>query len=119
MRVTIIRDDKAVIVDDVRLEIGAVALLPANVHAIQWDSVAVRGEIEYAYSVCAGCGMGSKKPNETITQFRVGDTPLQPILDAHAAELARVKAEQEAAKAEAEAAAAEAAKAAEQPEASQ
>lgn len=78
MRATIIRDDNAVTVDGVRFEVGAVALLAADIHAIQWDGV--RGEIEYAYVTCAHCGVGSKKPNEAITDF----SPYQPLLDAHA-----------------------------------
>lgn len=99
MRVTIIKDDNAVIVDGVRFEVGAVALLAADIHAIQWDGAAVHGEIEFRFSRCVHCGGGSKKSNAEFRDF----TPYQPLVDAWMA--ARAAAEAEKAKREAEAAA--------------
>jgi hypothetical protein len=81
MRVTIVREDSAVIVDGLRLEVGAVALLPKNIHAVQWDGDAKRGEIEFSYVQCPTCHHGSKEPNERMTEFKIGDMSLQPILD--------------------------------------
>lgn len=66
MRVTIIRDDSAVVVDGERHQVD-VSALPADVHAIQWDGV--NGEIEYSLAVCTHCNSRSKKPNEYIKDF--------------------------------------------------
>lgn len=100
MRVTIIRETNTVNVDGLAFEVGAVALIDKTIHAVQWDGAAVRGEIEYSYIVCMGCGVGSKKPNATFTDF----APYQPLVDAwsvakaaHEAEQARIAAEHEAA----------------------
>lgn len=112
MRVTIIKDDTAVIVDGVRFEVTSVSLLPANLHAVQWDSVAKRGELEWSFHHCETCGHGSKEPNTRIIEFKIGDTPLQPILDAWQAAKVAADAEAERIKAE-QAAAVEAAKPAE------
>lgn len=91
MQVTIIRDDKAVIVDGVRFEVPAVALLADEIHAVQWDGG--RGEIEYRFKVCDHCGAGSKKPNKSISDF----SDFQPLVDAHAQLKAAANAEAETA----------------------
>jgi len=106
MRATIIRADNSVIIDGMQFQIGAVAMLPADVHAVQWYGS--RGEIEYKFLHCEHCGTGSKKPNEAISDF----SPYQPLVDAWTAAKAAYDAEQEQLRKEAEARALEAAQAA-------
>lgn len=45
MRLTIIRDDDVVLVDGRALHVDLPLLLPANLHAVQWDGLA--GHVEY------------------------------------------------------------------------
>jgi hypothetical protein len=99
MKITIIRETNTVAVGGAHFEIGAVALLPKDIHAVQWDTDTKRGEIEYVFKVCDHCGAGSKKPNTAITDF----TPYQPLLDAWTAAKAAADAEAERLKAEQEA----------------
>ena len=67
MTLTIIKDDKFVNVDGVELTLDAV-VLPANVHAVQFDGT--NGEIEY----------NDGTPNEAITSISAYST----ITDDHA-----------------------------------
>jgi len=93
MRVTIVKDDKLVMVNG-ELHHVDTAALPDDFHALQWDGT--HGEVEYRATRCAHCGVLSKKPNEIVTNI----TPYQPHLDAWAA--AKIVSDTEKAKAEQE-----------------
>jgi hypothetical protein len=66
MRLTIIREDNAVIVNGERYTVDCSGL-PANFHALQWAGE--DGEVEYSLVQCAHCGTRSKKPNEQVRDF--------------------------------------------------
>lgn len=92
MRVTIVREDGTVIVNDRGFSGLDLSFLPSTVHAVQWYGNVGEGEVEYVDE--------RQRPthNETITDL----SPYQPALDAwQAAKLA----EEAEAEAEAEAAA--------------
>lgn len=75
MRVTIVKEDNAVIVDGDRRTVDC-SSLPADFHALQWDTPF--GEVEYAAVRCDHCGHRSKKPNERISDL----SPYQKYVDA-------------------------------------
>jgi len=77
MKLAIIRNDNTVYVDGVPRAVDC-SVLPADVHAIQWDAVAGHGEIEYAPVRCATCGSIGKKPNQALTDI----APYQAMVDA-------------------------------------
>lgn len=78
---TIIVDDGTVVIDGVAVIGLDMSLVPAGIHAVQWDAVNGSGEIEYQVKRCDSCGVSSKKPNLTINDF----SPFQSLVDAHAA----------------------------------
>lgn len=75
MRVTIIRDDNAVIVDGERHTVDCTGL-PADFHALQWSGFA--GEVEYVVTRCEHCNVRSKKGNVLISDL----APYQKYVDA-------------------------------------
>lgn len=75
MRVTIIRDDNAVIVDGVPHTVDCSAL-PTDFHALQWGGS--KGEIEYRMTRCEHCGARSKKGNVLLIDL----SPYQTYVDA-------------------------------------
>lgn len=75
MRLTIVREDNAVIVDGVRFTVDC-SSLPVDVHAVQWDGAA--GEVEYSVTRCDHCGARQKKGNEFIRDA----SPYQTYVDA-------------------------------------
>lgn len=86
MRVTIVADDSAVIVDGVRHKVD-LSGLPADFHALQWDGAI--GELEHKMLHCEHCGIRGKKPNEPVSDF----APYQKHLDAwHVADAAAAEA---------------------------
>lgn len=87
MRVTIIKDDNAVLVDGERRTVDCSGL-PADFHALQWSGFA--GEVEYSATRCDHCGVRAKKGNAIITDV----SPYQTYIDAHkAAAIAQYEAE--------------------------
>lgn len=79
MRVTIVKDDNAVIVNGERHTVDC-SSLPADFHALQWDGE--HGEVEFMPTRCTHCGARSKKGNAILSDV----TPYQPYIDAwHAA----------------------------------
>jgi hypothetical protein len=93
MRLVIIKEDNAVIMDGERHTVDC-SDLPADFHALQWAGEG--GEVEYSMARCGHCGARSKKPNEYAHDFALW----QPYVDrwraakaAHEAELARQTAE--------------------------
>lgn len=79
MRVTIVKDDDIVIVDGEGFTVDC-AKLPADFHALQWNGFA--GEVEYRKTLCAHCGVSSKKGNLVISDL----APYQAYVNAwHAA----------------------------------
>lgn len=79
MRVVIVREDNAVLVDGVPYAVDC-STLPADIHAVQWDGLA--GEVEYSIVACSHCGSRSKKGNEFIRDL----APYQKYVDGwHAA----------------------------------
>lgn len=74
MRVTIIRDDNAVIVGGERHTVDCTDL-PADFHAFQWYGT--KGEVEYSLVECDHCGGRSKKGNEFVTDL----SPYQKYVD--------------------------------------
>lgn len=112
MRVTIVSDDNAVIVNGERHTVDC-SSLPADFHALQWNET--KGEIEYRLVQCDHCGARSKKGNEFITDlspYMKFVDAWQAALAAHEAQVAAALAahEAEAEKAKTEGAQAEAAK---------
>lgn len=90
MRVTIIKDDNAVIVNGERHTVACTDL-PADFHALQWDGTS--GEVEYRATRCEHCSARSKKGNALISDL----APYQKYVDAWlaakgAADAARPKA---------------------------
>lgn len=81
MRVTIVSDDNAVIVNGERHTVDC-SSLPADFHALQWNET--KGEIEYRLVQCDHCGARSKKGNEFITDL----SPYMKFVDAWQAALA-------------------------------
>lgn len=75
MRVTIVKDDNAVIVDGTRHTVDCGAL-PADFHVLQWAGDL--GEIEYRMTRCVHCTARTKKGNETISDL----SPYQTYVDA-------------------------------------
>lgn len=63
MRVIIIREDNAVVIDGER-HIVDCSDLPTDFHALQWDGE--YGEIEHSAVRCSHCGVQSKKHNEMV-----------------------------------------------------
>lgn len=74
MKITIVKDDNAVIVDGEHHTVDCTAL-PADFHALQWDGV--RGEIEHGAVRCDHCGVRSKKGNVTVSDT----SAYQPYID--------------------------------------
>lgn len=72
MKITIVRDDNYVIINGEGRTVD-LSSLPANIHAIQWDSN--EGEIEYGKKVP---GLEKFNRNERITDI----SPWQSIIDA-------------------------------------
>ena len=72
MKVTIVKEDKVVMIDGEAINFDFV--LPSNVWAIQWDGL--KGEVEF----------NDGSPNETITDF----TAYQSLIDGHATEKQRL-----------------------------
>lgn len=66
MRVTIIKNDNAVVIDGVCHTVDCSAL-PADFHALQWSGST--GEIEYVMTRCEHCGARSKKGNSIISDL--------------------------------------------------
>ncbi len=66
MRVTIIKDDNAVVVDGEHRIVDC-STLPEDFHALQWNGTS--GEIEYRVARCAHCGARSKKGSEFIVDL--------------------------------------------------
>lgn len=66
MRLTIIRDDNVVLIDGRAMHVSLSLLLPANLHAVQWDGET--GHIEY----------NDGTPNEALA----GISSWQPVVDA-------------------------------------
>lgn len=93
MRVTIIKDDNAVIVNGERYTVDC-GTLPADFHALQWDGT--EGEVEFRVTRCDHCGARTKKGNLLIADL----SPYALYVDAWRA--AKTKADAERAKAEAE-----------------
>lgn len=93
MRVTIVKDDNAVIVDGERHTVDC-STLPADFHALQWSGFA--GEVEYSAMRCDHCGVRSKKGNAIISDL----APYQPYVDAWHVAKAAADAAQTAAEAE-------------------
>lgn len=91
MRLTIVRDDNAVVVDGVPFMVDC-SSLPADVHAVQWDGVS--GEVEYSVTRCDHCGARTKKGNTLLVDV----TPYAPLVNAwHAAKAADDEAKAKAA----------------------
>jgi hypothetical protein len=89
MKLSIIKNDRAVYKDSVSYSNLSLTTIPSDVHALQWnDSV---GHIEFVNNV---------KANETITELPswANDalTAWQTAYDAEQAEVARLRAEAEA-----------------------
>ncbi len=79
MSVTILRNENRVVVDG-EARIVDCSTLPINVHVVQWRGE--HGEVEYVTAACDHCGVRSRKPNETISDF----SPYAKLLEAwHAA----------------------------------
>ena len=99
-QVTIVRDGNGAVTVGVNGEHYAVlaspGFLPATFHALQWYGHSA-GELEHKMATCDHCGVRSKKPNETVTDF----TPYAPLVDAW--QKAKMQAAQERARLEAEA----------------
>lgn len=74
MRITIIKDDNAVIVDGEHHTVD-LSGLPEGFHALQWDGTS--GEVEHTVTKCEHCGVRSKKGNELIYDL----APYQPYVD--------------------------------------
>ena len=72
MNVTIVKEDKVVMIDGEAINFDFV--LPSNVWAVQWDGL--KGEVEF----------NDGSPNETITDF----TAYQSLIDGHATEKQRL-----------------------------
>lgn len=90
MRVTIIRDDNAVMVDGERHTVDCSAL-PADFHALQWDGTG--GEVEYGMTRCDHCGARQKKGNAIISDL----SPYHTYVDAWNVAKAKADAERAAA----------------------
>lgn len=82
MRLTIVVDDNAVLVEGQPERVDCSSLLPQNIHAVQWYGTF--GEIEYATDLQTG----DRKPNEKITDI----SPFQPLIDAWMLEAKKVPA---------------------------
>lgn len=93
MRVTIIREDNAVIVNGERHTVDC-STLPADFHALQSDGVT--GEVEFTVTRCDHCGARTKKGNALISDL----APYAPYVDAWRA--AKIAADEAKAAAEAE-----------------
>lgn len=75
MRVTIIKDDNAVVVNGEKHAVDC-SDLPADFHALQWNDLS--GEIEFRITRCTHCSARSKKGNEIISDF----APYAPYVSA-------------------------------------
>lgn len=93
MQFTIIRDTNTVVMGGVAFEVDCSAL-PADVHAVQWDGA--HGEVEYKLTRCGHCGARSKKGNEVISDGLAYAPLIKAWEAARDAEMARLKAQEEA-----------------------
>ena len=67
MRVTIIKDDNKVVIDNVAYSVDC-SRLPADFHALQWDGQ--RGEVEFvAHLYANNTAQWHKKPNQVLTDI--------------------------------------------------
>lgn len=66
MRLTIVKDDNAVIVDGEHHMVDC-SNLPLDFHALQWGGAS--GEIEYVATRCEHCGVRAKKGNAIISDL--------------------------------------------------
>lgn len=94
MKLTIIKEDNAVIVDGERHTVDC-SDLPADFHALQWDGA--YGEIEYTAARCVHCGARSKKGNASIAGLELYQKYVNEWAVAKAiADTARIEAEKQA-----------------------